>query len=391
MPTRNLGAKERAKDPRDILLATAQAPVPIPATWTQDMTWFARNYQGDTPFCGEHGGTHFLAILEHWIDATQDQRFSPRYGAIKMKTPSSSVYDGFPVEDGTTLTAIFKWLQKVGATSYEPLEDNVSLPVDAATGDYLDPAVVTESMDLDATNHKIAAYAFDALTLPALQQAIYQSKAVCVLIKCDDGFWGTSNPTFTQPLYGHFVVAYAYDETGIFIIDSADPNPDFIFKRIDQKYITPEFVFESGTAIDALPTEQAIVSDVSQAVTDIATDPTAPVSVKLNLLDEIKQFLTTLFSPKVGTASEPMNKIPAFNYSALEQSLLDIAIKIGVFAGLLVLNVISSALSNGSIELPYAAFTLPVLTLILSQLDSTFVAWSQKENVPVPNAPTTTV
>jgi len=80
-----------------------------------------------------------------------------------------------------------------------------------------------------------------------------------------------------------------------------------------------------------------------------------------------------------------MNKIPAYNWSALKQSLLDIAIKAGVFLGLLVLDSLSAALTNGSIQLPYATVTLPSLTLIVSQLDSYFVAWAEKDNVPVPN------
>ena len=41
------------------------------------------------------------------------------------------------------------------------LENDVMLPV--AT--YCDPAAVTPAMDTDAANHKIANYAFDALTL----------------------------------------------------------------------------------------------------------------------------------------------------------------------------------------------------------------------------------
>ena len=289
----NLGAKQRPKDPRDILLGTAQAPVVIPTSYIPDMTWFVRNYQGQTPFCGEHAGTHFLAILEHQSSPTVNQRFSPRYGAITLKTSTSPVYDGFPVEVGTTLTAILKWLQKVGADSFEPLENNIALPLDAKVGDYLDPTAVTSAMDTDAANHKISAYGFDALTLTNLQQAIYQSKAVIILIKCDDGFWGTSNPTFTTAEYGHFVVAYSYDETGIFVVDSAEPNIDYIFKRIDQKYITPQFFFESGTGIDATQIKQ-IVTAASEISQEIATDPTISDQQKVNwiqaILNSIKGF-----------------------------------------------------------------------------------------------------
>jgi hypothetical protein len=79
-----------------------------------------------------------------------------------------------------------------------------------------------------------------------------------------------------------------------------------------------------------------------------------------------------------------VSKIQAYNWSALGQSLLDIGIKAGVFAVLLLLNFVSAALSGGSFQLPYPAITLPVATLVVSQLDSKFVAWAQKDNIPVP-------
>ena len=79
-------------------------------------------------------------------------------------------------------------------------------------------------------------------------------------------------------------------------------------------------------------------------------------------------------------------KLKVYSLSPVEQSFLDIAIKAGVFLGLLVLNYVSSLLSGGTIQLPYAAVSLPVLTLIVSQLDSKFVAWSQEFDVPLPPA-----
>ena len=122
-PTR-LGAIERPKDPRDILLGKVQAPLSIPSSYVPDMTWLVRNYQGETAFCGEHAGTHFQAILEH--QGGVNNRFSPRYGAIKLKDPKSPLYDGYAIDAGTTTTAIFKWLQKAGANSYEPLENDLT-------------------------------------------------------------------------------------------------------------------------------------------------------------------------------------------------------------------------------------------------------------------------
>jgi len=85
-----------------------------------------------------------------------------------------------------------------------------------------------------------------------------------------------------------------------------------------------------------------------------------------------------------------MKKLNVSSWSPFEQSLLDIAIKTGVFAVLLVLNFITAGLSGGTIQLPYPAASLPIATLILSQLDSKFIQWAKEENVPLPGAGSTT-
>lgn len=81
-----------------------------------------------------------------------------------------------------------------------------------------------------------------------------------------------------------------------------------------------------------------------------------------------------------------MNKLKAYNLGSLGASLLDIGIKVGVFAVLLLINFVTTALTNGTITLPYPAILLPVMTLIISQLDSFVVDYAKKENVPVPQA-----
>jgi len=79
-------------------------------------------------------------------------------------------------------------------------------------------------------------------------------------------------------------------------------------------------------------------------------------------------------------------KLQAVNLSPVQQSLLDIAIKAGVFLGLLLLDFISSALSNGTIKLPDPAITLPILTILVSQLDSYFVKYANDNQIPLPPA-----
>lgn len=288
-PTK-LGALERKPDARDILLGSVQAPASIPATFIPDMSWFVRNYQGETTFCGEHAATHLKAILDH-DPASIAPRYTPRYGAIKLKTPSSPVYDGFAPDAGTDMRSIFKWLETFGADAFEPLENDVTLPITA----YLEASVVTPDMDANAATEKIASYAFDALDFESLCQAIYQNKAVLLLIKCDDGFWGTATPTFNAPKYGHFICAFGYDENSIRIIDSAEPDNAFAIKTIAKMYITPEFFFESGTAVDlppivkqALTTAQPVPASVQKALTS------GQISLAEQILNDIEAALALI-------------------------------------------------------------------------------------------------
>lgn len=282
----NLGAKPRTKDPRDILLGKVQAPLSIPPVFLPDNSWLKINFQGQTPFCGEHAGAHLKAILEH-NDNGSTPRFTPRFGAIKLKDPHSSVYDGFPIDDGTTMTAIFKWLKNIGADSFDPLENDVMLPLPT----YCDPSVLTDPMTADAANHKILSYAFDALTFEDLCQAIYQNKAVLILIKCDNGFWGTATPTFTKPIDGHFIVADGYDENSLRTIDSAEPISNFAVKMIAKQYITPEFFYESGTALDVPVAQlQQIVSQAAQTAEKIPQSDGTP-SQKESLLEKVDEIV----------------------------------------------------------------------------------------------------
>lgn len=271
----NLGAIERRPDPREILLGSVQAPITIPASYIPDISWLVRNYQGETSFCGEHAGTHLKAILDHQTGAVE--RKTPRYGVIKLKDPASPLRDPYAIDAGTDMPSIFKWLQKAGAADFEPLENPVTDP-DAV---YCDPSLVTPDIDANAAQSKISSYAFCEANYESICQAIYQNKAVILLIKCDSGFWHTKNPTFTTPEYGHFITAYAYDENGIYIVDSADPDDTNAFKFIAKEYITPTFFYEAGTAIDLSPSVKAIAihptltpeektSIIQQILTDIS-------------------------------------------------------------------------------------------------------------------------
>lgn len=302
MPHTNLGAIERPEDKRDFLLGSVQAPVAIPAQYVPDVSWLVRNYQGQTPWCGEHALTHFQAILLHIFTPTVNQRYSPRFSAIKVKQ-----IDGFPLDAGTDMRSLLKSLQNDGADDYEPLENDVTLPLPT----YANPAVITPDMNTNAAAKKIVSYAFGNTDSQSLCQHIYQNKAVLLLIKCDDGFWGTATPTFTTPKYGHFVTAFGYDANSIHIIDSADET--FGIKQIAKRYITPAFIIESGTGIDIPPEEvRAIIQNSQSIVTQVVTAP-IPLEQKTDLLSQITVLLKLLASffqqPKVGSSSQQMQNI----------------------------------------------------------------------------------
>lgn len=282
-----LGAIPRPHDTRDLPLGAAQVPVARPPVFVQDISWFKRNYQGHTAFCGEHAGSHLKAILDFAVLSNQGRK-NPRYGSIKLKDPKSPVYDGFGLDAGTDMRSIFKWLQKIGADDFEPLENNVTLP----SHEYCNPAVITPDMDANASTSKISNYAFGNTDFESICQYAFQNKAVLLLIKCDDGFWGTDTPTFTTPKYGHFIVVFDYDENQgyVRVIDSADPNDAFAIKKIKKEYFQPQFILESGTAVDLAAVTQAVSQVVSQAsniVSQINNAPDMPHHQKLSLLQEL--------------------------------------------------------------------------------------------------------
>jgi len=273
----NPGAIERPKDERDFLLGSVQAPVSIPASYIPDVSWLVRNYQGQTPCCSAHAYSHFQAILEHQITPTVNQRYTPRFSWIEIKQ-----IDGYPLESGTDMRSIFKVAQATGTNDFEPLENDVTLPITT----YSEISAVTPAMVADASAKKINSYVFGNTDFESLCQYVYQNKAVLLLIKVDNGFWGSETPTFTIPEYGHFICAYGYDENYLYIVDSADP--EFGFKKIAKQYITPTFFFESGTAIDISPTQiQQLVNNAATLSNSVVSDPTISDQQKVNFLTSI--------------------------------------------------------------------------------------------------------
>jgi hypothetical protein len=73
------------------------------------------------------------------------------------------------------------------------------------------------------------------------------------------------------------------------VIDSAEPNDSLAIKYINERYITPEFFFESGTALDMPVAQLQLIVQQSSAAVEAITESPAPVAQKETLLEEVEQ------------------------------------------------------------------------------------------------------
>lgn len=254
----NLGGIERKPDARDFPLGAVSAKGPRPNTLGADMSWLPRNYQAKLPFCGPHAESHNKAIQDHAGGYVLVPHYTPRFTSIRMKDPKSPVYDGYAPDAGTDMRSLFKAAVTDGANEFEPLENDTTL----AIADYLNPSAVTPAMIADANARTIQSYAFGNADYDSIADAVWNFKSAILLAKVDEGFWGTSTPTFTTPKWGHFFTAYDWDDADgfIYVVDSAEPNPAYALKKIAKKYITPTFFFELGTTVDLPPSVHAALS-----------------------------------------------------------------------------------------------------------------------------------
>ncbi|HYK01299.1 MAG TPA: hypothetical protein VE974_06055 [Thermoanaerobaculia bacterium] len=239
-----LGAVERTEDKRDINLGAVQAPVTRPETHFSDVSNLPTYYQSHQPACGAHAGTWFK-VRKDSRDTAAPANYTPKFTWNDIKT-----FDGYALEVGTDMRSIFKSLKNTGACDYPLLPNTVEQSVEA-----YGRTPLTAEMRQNASTKKIASYAFlTDLSFDAVCDAVYQNKEVILLIKCDSGFFRNTTPTFSQPLSGHFVVAYdRYDKDYIWVKDSTESDPQFSVKKIHRRYFQPQFIREGGTAINLPP------------------------------------------------------------------------------------------------------------------------------------------
>jgi hypothetical protein len=226
------------------------SPVEYPEEYIGDISKIRRLWQNGWPTCGANAGATLKAMQE-FTDVGLTDGCSPRFLWKKIKE-----IDGVPADWGTDMRSILKALYSCGVCNYSLLPEPYGLSMGGPQGlsNYTN-VTTTPHMEEDAQEKIINGYAFlpSGFTLSDLKRAIYQSKQVVLLIRCDEGFFGTNLPTFTSRKYGHFVVAYGYDRSGIYILDSTEQNPEKATKIIYGTYFP--FIQEAGTGVDA-PTEE---------------------------------------------------------------------------------------------------------------------------------------
>lgn len=255
MPTphsfETLGGLTQPIDIRDIKLGAVQTPVSIPPSYNQTNAWgLPIEYQGKQPACGAHAGDFLKEILDSYLTPGH---YSPRFTWADIKT-----FDGYALDAGTDMRSIFKSLQKAGTLDFPLMGNEVGLSLP----DYAHPAI-TPAMKTNAGGKLISTYAFiDDLTFHGIKQAIYQNKAVLLLIQVGEEFWTAADGTVSWaekdvlPLRppknivsGHFIVAHSYDEKYIYF----ENHWSTAWGRNGHGYFGEDYlprVLQGGTAVE---------------------------------------------------------------------------------------------------------------------------------------------
>lgn len=209
----------------------------------------------------------------------------------------------------------------------------------------------------------------------ALMDSARPTAPLCLGVTTNSG-WNQEFPT--PPSVGsipnHMVDNISNSPSGEVVYDHYVP----FTKTFGLTYPIPQVIQGVLTLSVPVPTPPAPVP--TPTIPPLPPNPTPPQIQ--SWLSQIVIWLQNIIKGRQNLTS--MNKLKAYDLSPWEQSLLDIAIKIGVFAGLIIIDAVTSSLSNGVYQLPDPALTLPIATLILSQLDSIFIAWSKTYDVPLP-------
>jgi hypothetical protein len=236
----NLGAVV-SEDPRNVPLGAVQAPVAFPDEFHALFAEVPTYYQNGQPACGGHAGAYYKSFLDY-LSLQLAVRRSPRqlYAICKL-------IDGLPDEEGTTINAIFKALRDYGAAELSLYPNDVHLP----KKQYRDASLIPPRALADAKlNRLMPGYAVQNWpSFDDIRRSVYLKQAAILLIYCDDGFFGTNDPTFTRKKYGHFVVAIPeYDRSSITVADSTEATSAYSMKKIPKAAFEDGFIRQIGVA-----------------------------------------------------------------------------------------------------------------------------------------------
>lgn len=205
------GGRPRPKDKRDFDLGSYLPPTAIPEKHTTALDSSVL-YQGTYGTCGGHAGATQFSHL--W-----SEDLSPKYLWKCIKK-----VDGIPLDNGTSMRAIYKALKEYGdcALKFMPndLEENVF--------QYSDTTYDQGVIDDAGTRANNLAYAFiDYPTFDQIKQTIHKYGTCMALVDIGDGWWKPSwRPEDILPLKlgnkvgGHFIVLYGYDKNNIYFRNS---------------------------------------------------------------------------------------------------------------------------------------------------------------------------
>lgn len=214
----SFGGIERTQKPEDVLIGSF-SPLPTPESFMPVYSGSIED-QHQTPSCGAHAGDSMKNVLEAGF------RGSPEYLWKCMR-----LVDKLSPDTGSNMLTIMERIYNRGICSFSLLPNNALV----SNTEYASPAALNQTMDIDADGHKIGIYAFTFNpTFQQIKDAIYQHKAVILLLKVGAEWWTKENGVASwqekdilpldpnrQPISSaHFITAYAFDKNYIYFINS---------------------------------------------------------------------------------------------------------------------------------------------------------------------------
>ena len=303
-PIINTGYSPPSKvDSRNFILEKAQPVQPFPATFKTDLIAIGVYDQGSIPDCVENSITkikqyHIFKVSQ--VVTNLSRRF---LAALTVKA------DGFPISNGTSLLNALKIAQKQGISEAQYFLDDHNL--DETT--FCDVTQITPDATANAQAHTIKTYAFlSDLSMNGLKNAIYQNGCVILGLKLDKNWWSAPNgnvswaeqdilplrpPTDAASTSGHAIVAYAYDETYIYVWNSFGAE----WGRMGHGWFGTNylpFIYEAATildlTVDQIKAQIVTQNDVVQVAQQDSQHPNTYLQSLLALLEKFVESYTSL-------------------------------------------------------------------------------------------------